>query len=443
MESNHIPETAPIHCLSYDLVVMIFSDVIGDTPHLITPLSHCCVRWRQFALETPAFWTSITFNHQSCRTREAKFGRNRAKPSAPYAWQAAWLVRSATSLLDIKIGQSSGSLPHIGLQSGKMSQIMDLLLPHASRWRSLELREISNKGFQTAFNHLEFCHAENLEVFTALAPDAYVGFKCSLFEGWKNTPRLRCLNIGPGILKKTLNSPNIFSLEALTIQECWHLQFPPEIFNFLARNTLLHHLTCHFIGYEEKILRNQSVSLPNLSSLDLGLLGIRAGEVDFLTRLEIPDLVSLSPCSVIDLEEFAAANFSFNALQKLELRDPHSTHPIHRVLHKFPHLQELGLWQGNLGTVIGDWESHVIRPLCTGLPKLRSLTIHDWYYINPSSSLWGKGINVELINQLITARKSNPNLADLEVLTLGHTRLVVKDNYKDWLAGARESATQE
>ena len=125
--------------------------VLVDESFQVT-VSHVCKHWREVALETPALWSDI----------DLETGRH-AAPSRRRA--STYLSRSKGYPLSISIdvnewdaddesvysGQSDYQSPTANTQ---LQDIMDLLLPHTSRWRKFKLVAESYLYFHTALTRL-------------------------------------------------------------------------------------------------------------------------------------------------------------------------------------------------------------------------------------------------------------------------------------------------
>ena len=92
-------------------------------------VSHVCRQWRQISLSTPSLWTFI---HLSLPLSRSQLTRT-----------CAWIIRSRNRPLDIYMDFRDPSwnwdeASHV-FGSMAMESIMRFLVPHASRWQSIEL----------------------------------------------------------------------------------------------------------------------------------------------------------------------------------------------------------------------------------------------------------------------------------------------------------------
>ncbi|KAG8921651.1 hypothetical protein FRC00_008398, partial [Tulasnella sp. 408] len=105
--------------------------------------SHLCRLWRQYALDTPGFWTSLKFH--KARPEIEKYN--------------TWLERSKDVPFDLKI-----SWQPFGAASIKHAKaIMRLVFPHIQRLRSLHVSYVPFKIRQVIFNRLNNVHLPSLE----------------------------------------------------------------------------------------------------------------------------------------------------------------------------------------------------------------------------------------------------------------------------------------
>ncbi|KAG9006422.1 hypothetical protein FRB90_009932, partial [Tulasnella sp. 427] len=103
--------------------------------HFPVYASHICRLWRQYVLDTPHFWTSITF-HESIQEIEKN---------------SIWLERSKGAAFDLEIGWQlfeQSSVKHA-------KAIMRLVVPHAHRMRSLRLERVPFKIRKLVFDRLD------------------------------------------------------------------------------------------------------------------------------------------------------------------------------------------------------------------------------------------------------------------------------------------------
>ncbi|KAG8897415.1 hypothetical protein FRC00_004299, partial [Tulasnella sp. 408] len=133
--------------LPYDIMYLIFTFSLDQTRHekhdFPTIISHVCRLWRQYALDTPSFWTSLRFKST---TPEIEMYRT-------------WLERSKDSPFDLEIGW----LPFVGASITHAKAIMRLVFPHVQRLRSLHVSDVPFKIRQLIFDRLNNAQMPLLE----------------------------------------------------------------------------------------------------------------------------------------------------------------------------------------------------------------------------------------------------------------------------------------
>lgn len=184
---------------NYDLSV---GTVLVDHSFQVT-VSHVCKHWREVALDTPALWSDI----------HLETGSN-ATPS--YRRASAYLSRSKGHPLSIFIdvderdddesvySEQSDHQPPI--TSFQLEAILDLLLPHISRWRKFKLAAEDYLYFYTAMSRLsaappasllEYLELHHLE--DELEPDRhffpYTNHKTPFVLFDNNAPKLQHVSL--------------------------------------------------------------------------------------------------------------------------------------------------------------------------------------------------------------------------------------------------------
>ncbi|KAG8924669.1 hypothetical protein FRC01_011203, partial [Tulasnella sp. 417] len=134
--------------LPYDIIVAIFIQCSkyqkkGDGPHFPTTASHVCRTWRQHALATPIFWTTLEF-YQLVPALEK---------------YRTWLERSGEAPLDITIG----SEPFKQASIKNAREIMRLTVPHIRQWRSLTVHGLPDKILRLIFDRMGEGGTDKLE----------------------------------------------------------------------------------------------------------------------------------------------------------------------------------------------------------------------------------------------------------------------------------------
>ncbi|KAJ6467527.1 hypothetical protein C8R47DRAFT_1201133 [Mycena vitilis] len=173
----------PIDRLPNELLSAIFAFAIEhychdeSTPFTISPttISHTCHRWRQVALATGNLWTNVvltfpTSNEQLART-------------------VTWLSRSKTYPLDVLLDfrdpdwDWEDEETH-GFRWADMEAVLQLLLPSAARWRTIELLTDTWAPIFAFLLHTRKVGSslKNLEKLHLARCNAYFARKGQLFE---------------------------------------------------------------------------------------------------------------------------------------------------------------------------------------------------------------------------------------------------------------------
>lgn len=129
-------------------------------------VSHVCQHWRLVAIETANLWTTLKF-----------------RAGCPWDENQEWLSRSKDSPLDITINyfaldEFAPHSPELEQAEADFIAILDLVLPHVSRWRAFRLDVDMYRYLALAWRRLEECPVdpgtpllETLVLKGVLAPD--------------------------------------------------------------------------------------------------------------------------------------------------------------------------------------------------------------------------------------------------------------------------------
>ncbi|KAG8892076.1 hypothetical protein FRC01_014360, partial [Tulasnella sp. 417] len=139
--------TSHVLDLPYDILYLIFTSVWSETGqkqhNFPILLSHVCRLWRQYALDTPGFWTLLKFKN----------------PIPEIEKYRTWLERSKDAPFDLEIGWQ----PFVGASMKHVKAIMGLVFPHVHRLRSLQVSDVPFKIRQVIFDRLNSIQLLSLE----------------------------------------------------------------------------------------------------------------------------------------------------------------------------------------------------------------------------------------------------------------------------------------
>ena len=449
--SQETPMTS-IHSLPFDVIHAVFRLVTRDNTHFSIAVSHVCSRWRQFAIDSPCLWSTVSFLHP--RTHKlAKGGIIMRITSPNFEMQRMYLLRSQDYLLEISINhrdlEDDGGGEYVTFSQKQLSTIMKLVLPHINRWRSFSVGRISHAGCQNVFDRLLSRDAPNLEVLRARVtcgtPEA-CRWRFRPFRGGLGAPLLHSLEIGPGIGLRQWKGHLFSSLKSLRLSYSdEHSRTPTvhlrHLIPLLSLNLSLQNLSFdfgpHFLsGPDLSGLRESPLVLPYLKSLYLNAASqtsdgyIKHEMVDLLLALHIPNLTYLSPSKFrfSSIEKLASAPIiSFNKIQDITLGFPHRTVDVFRIVTQLQHLQSLTIVSHFALTSSCDWEIHLVNPLCTMLPHLQTVKVI-------TETLWdepvGAIVTMEHLRRICTARSIDPDLAPITTVDIRGRK--VHDEDREW-----------
>ncbi|KAG9045619.1 hypothetical protein FS837_006005 [Tulasnella sp. UAMH 9824] len=133
--------------LPYDILYLIFNFSWDRASHrqqdFPVVISHVCRLWRQYALDTPGFWTSLKFENAIPAIEEYR----------------TWLERSKDSPFEVEIGCQ----PFVGESIKHAKAIMRLISSHVQRLRFLRVTKVPFKIRQLIFDRLNNVHLPSLE----------------------------------------------------------------------------------------------------------------------------------------------------------------------------------------------------------------------------------------------------------------------------------------
>ncbi|KAG8961262.1 hypothetical protein FRC00_012834 [Tulasnella sp. 408] len=220
----------------YDIFLLIAFSCWNDGTdkyHSNFPItaSHVCRTWRQYALETGAFWAIIEFRQARIHPAMMKY--------------RVWLERARDSPLDIFIGPH----PFKNTSVKHAKAIMRLIMPHVSRWRSFRVDRVPKKIARLIFDRLRDVSAPMLEILKAVGERAR--------RPYQEPPTATCK------LKPFVHG------EASNLTELTVVDFPHDYFVTRFTGLQVLRLTTFDLGGAEPLEKVKSihrilVSLPNL-----------------------------------------------------------------------------------------------------------------------------------------------------------------------------------
>ncbi|KIO25203.1 hypothetical protein M407DRAFT_25427 [Tulasnella calospora MUT 4182] len=372
----HPKRTLHVLDLPYDILYLIITFTwIDPGQEFPVVLSHVCRLWRQYALDTPGFWASLTFKNSIPEIEKYQ----------------TWLERSKDSPFDLKIG----SKPFTGASIKHAKAILRLIFPHVQRLRSLQVNNIPLKIMQVIFDRLNDVHLPSLEtlhvewVWSIIIDRRTVNRKFKPFRHgdaanlkhvtlrWASydyvVHRFRNLETLDIVIQCSRNSSRG---KAKTVQNILSLLPDLRILRILIEQG----------SWPEP--RSGITVLPPLthSSLEALHLGASQDEVDTIVcALILPSLRRL--CGRFENDAY----ISTFCLPTLGLARP------------YPNLLHLQLYAprayGEPGSVVGLRDMEFFERALGGLPQLQSLTL--------------SGINLENNKHLICLTRTCPQLKKL------------------------------
>ena len=443
-------ENGLIHSLPFDVLYTIFHLATENNKQFAISVSHCCTRWRQFAIDTPSLWTTIRFLH--ARTQMPSPSGITGNPG--FDKQRTYLLRSQDLLIDITIGREIGVYQyqildkHPTFGQKQLNTIMRMLITHVSRWKSLTVQGISFRGFRNVFDRLLWLDAPNLDHLAAeVPPPASRNFhwKFRPFRSGLGMPRLKSLCVGPGIeveewSKLSFDSLESFSSSRITGQS-WSALPLDRLFHFLSQNPTLKHFSVdlgYSAGYSRYLNGSTAplISLPSLHTIRLATEDNNTLFVEslrFLLRLHTPELQNLHPSSFdhnATRTLLSAPSISFTKIQEIKLMHPTHEPDIHQILLRFPHLRSFGIESRPQLLPRQEWETQLVEPLCTMLPHLHTLSITTGVYF----AYFGEVATIEQLQRICQARSNDPNLTNIARLDVGERseEFKVSDEEQKW-----------
>lgn len=344
-----LTQHAPVLRLPPELLARVFAHVRPiwrSSPAFERVASHVCARWRDIAIALPNLWNTINLD---------------VPPHSPSALHrlSTYISRSNPFPLDLFISCHTTDL------------VLDLLLPHASRWRQLCLITSSScsQSFHNAMHNLDVPILQYLSIRTNLPQDASPQF-------YLNVPSLH-----PQILPF---APSL-SFVRLSGTALWMLQ-PP-----MSNIRTLHLEGCRSIYMTQQQFRTLMATMQCLVNLSLSQISIKSSQdghnpvLMSLRRLRICDGDTQSGIilSLVDLpivESLHLRNIEdFNSVPLPSVRSiafescPFSTNELWDMTQTIPAVTSLTMDQSveALYALLEDTNGQL------KWPDLKAMTIYD------------------------------------------------------------------
>lgn len=448
-QMSHVyDESKTIHALPLDILYTVFHLATESEPHFSIVLSHCCLRWRHFAINTPSLWTTISF----VKPREymhRKGGAPAQNASPDFAKQRAYLARSQDLLIDVIIGlewpifkQSRNYRFFISFSPRALSHIMKIILPHIDRWKVFKVHSITHKGCRTIFDRLITLHAPNLETLDAEIPRGYGNrWRFRPFKQGQGVPRLRNLRVGFGVGMNQWTGSLFSSLTTLTLSHVDDEYHPNSntIIPLLSRNIGLQSLTLNITLYSFDEthfdpLHPTLLTLPFLHTICLGsdedkpYTDLRREMAVLLLSLDLPALTTLVPSTFADRSLqilIAMPSLSFKKLQDICIMSPDCTKDIYNTLIQLQSLHSLTIASYFQQSDLYDWSTDVIQPLCTMFPDLRKLGLIKYSTDDIPGNVTLSP--TDIFRRIYTARSTASDLSNIESFNVGYGQVSEED----------------
>ena len=469
-----MPSVIPIDNLPYDVLYTIYTLVVQGQPEFIATISHVSTRWRTLCVESPQFWTKISFHRPRMKNQTVSWLEK----------QETWLLRSCNALLDVEIGDPAAIRIHprdfVTFDIKQLADIMALVLPHVSRWRSFRLQSLGLDGFTYVTDQLWDLSAPHLETLAILTPtpkqsiDSPENYQFGPFRGGSGIPMLKHFSIGQSHLIPDWNPTNM--IQSLTSFHAYRLPLESDLPQpaslrtirlLVSKNPHLRSLTLEtaprlppssitWQQLSELIISIPKLSLPELTYLDFGKNGhyslqyLNLAMVNFLLMFDAPNLRELTPDGLDETSIYLLSSMPtmpFPQLRHLTLIIPSfpafASRQIFVVLSQLQALQALTIQSGGIpkpgeggeeeeegGEEEKDWPKDLFEPLSTMLPHLSRLTLH----LTPTISHYRHRCDllfpIDVIKNIVMSRLRSTDVASLRTLDLGRRRIGKDD--EEW-----------
>ncbi|KAG8923392.1 hypothetical protein FRC01_012808 [Tulasnella sp. 417] len=218
-----------INRIPFDIFQVIITMCQEKSPRAFRfTISHVCHLWREYVLAMPLLWNSLRIN----------------KPVPRWEMLETMLKRSGQALLDIYIGQSpfvKSALPHL-------RKIMQMIIPHLGRWRTLHLSDAPYKVRRILLDQIRAKPAPHLEDIKI--SQSFMFDRPSRLKLDNRSPNWRAKNVFLGFhnlhsvewthsISDLSRLPTFKNLRSLTIGEATISDGPPRPFVQLLHRILL------------------------------------------------------------------------------------------------------------------------------------------------------------------------------------------------------------
>lgn len=367
-----------------DILILIFLLYLQVDPSDKTPvrLSHVCTAWRNLALHTGQLWTKLTF--------DMNYGpEGHVEPCVGFARQAEWMARSKGALLDIELKgfRTPYSESHTAGARARVQWVLDLLKPHARRWKTLgliagRLEEIEN--FFRQAGDLAVPSLITLEVLPSWGDrqGTIHSFKPGAAPSLRRLMVPRWLNFG---------RPFIGSLENLQHIDISLLNFSEDVVNgakeivaLVRRSPQLEHLKLwgasppRLLHWERPPESTRNVvTASKLTFMSIAAVNLQAAVLPFI---HAPLMTSCPWSFRPDLLPIIHTYNPFPNLQSIRIThggfpSPYPLSELAGLLSRLHALKVLSIF--TLRAMEGDSDKEWIRQFSNRCPALRTLEL-DW-----------------------------------------------------------------
>lgn len=273
---------APIGSLPFEILSYVLKLSVSATlplhPRRRRELASVSPTWRDVILFSPTFWTTIDITP----------GR------ANMPLLRAHAARSRQCPLDITIQSWQNSRP-------QLSALLDVIIPHAHRWRTLDIRSNAHYCLQLVLDKINFLKFPSL-IRTSIIATAYIQYPSFLTR--ESSPVLQSLELRPVIPVDDFPSGQAITELSLQISpQCLGL---PTLRSMLSSQKLT---TLELVYSDSPSFQPDSISLPFLTSLTLKATQPR----ELIKAVVAPNLSYLHFTVVVPCDRLSAVFHGFES----------------------------------------------------------------------------------------------------------------------------------